>query len=439
MNSYTGRRTRFRVRVVQSAAVIALVSLGAISAGGAGAVTSSNTSGVISPVTNYVKYVGGSAKAANKKLSPIYIGWINQQGGSADVGPESTIGADVAVDELNAATDGIDGHPVKLVPCFIPDTVSGATSCGEEMANDPSVSAVGIGAVAIGNEAMESAISPTKKVLVFDIALSNVDDEYSPGFSLFGDGTHVEAPFATFAKKYLHTKSASIVYEDLPGEAVGADIIAASLKYEHIPTTIVSYDPTNTDLTAPIEAADVAKSGLFIADVSGTACSDIYLALKQLAITTPVLVNAPCATPQVATGDGGDLPTGWYYAAAASFSLDPTDPDGPAFAKVAKRFGESAYAADPWVDNSYAQILTIARWESQVLKSGKKITPAAVTAVARTFKGPLPFGAYTLVCGSFKSAPAVCNDTDAFFRDVSNVFHPIARLGPPSGFVTPAD
>jgi hypothetical protein len=38
--------------------------------------------------------------------------------------------------------------------------------------------------------------------------------------------------------------------------------------------------------------------------------------VKQLGIKTTVLANVPCDSTQVATGDGGQLPEGWYYARA---------------------------------------------------------------------------------------------------------------------------
>ena len=51
-----------------------------------------------SGVTDYVKYVGGTAGAADSSKSPIVIGFVNQQGGANDVGPGATDGAKLAVD-----------------------------------------------------------------------------------------------------------------------------------------------------------------------------------------------------------------------------------------------------------------------------------------------------------------------------------------------------
>ncbi len=393
------------------------------------------------PVTNYMGFIGGHAGKADTKLSPIYVGVVNQQGGSSDIAPQWTNGAAIAAYFINNKAGGIDGHPLKLVECFIPDQVSNAQQCGEEFANNSNVQTVSVGAVAIGNEAMESALAPTKKVLVFGVSVSPVDTTYKEGYILFGDGTHVEAPLATFIKKYLHSKSVSIIYPELPGSNVDAEITEDALKYEGIPTTVVGFDPTDTNLTGPLIAAHAATAGLIINDSPApTICSSIYLAIKQLNITTPVLANVPCDTSVTAQGDGGSLPVGWYYASANPLPGDPSDPSLAAFKTVADEAGQTTWNDDPWTADSFAQMLTIARFDDQLLVAGKKITAANVNDLAKKFKGPVPQGAPTLVCGSFKQAPAVCNDKDSFFQNTApGVFKAIARwIGPPAGFVIPA-
>jgi hypothetical protein len=42
--------------------------------------------------------------------------------------------------------------------------------------------------------------------------------------------------------------------------------------------------------------------------------------------------------------------------------------------------------------------LTIAKWDDELLKAGKPITASNLNALAKTFKGPVPQGAATLVC-----------------------------------------
>ena len=46
-------------------------------------------------VTNYLAYTHGKAGKANPKLSKVYIGWVNQQGGQVVIGGLATAGASV--------------------------------------------------------------------------------------------------------------------------------------------------------------------------------------------------------------------------------------------------------------------------------------------------------------------------------------------------------
>jgi branched-chain amino acid transport system substrate-binding protein len=419
-------------------AAVVVTPLGAVSA------ARSNPAAAYKPIYQYAQYVGTGSGKANPKLSPINVGVVNEQGGSLDIAPQWTIGAQIAEKFINDQTGGIDGHPLTLTTCFIPDQVANATQCGQQMANTSSISTVSVGAEAVGNQALESAILQSKKPIIFGVAISPVDTTYKYGYILYGDGTHVEAPLATFAKKYLHVKSVSIVWPNQPGESVGVDIIVDALEFEGISKSnihSVSYDPSQTDLTAPIEAADVGKTSLFIADApGGPPCADMNLALKQLKIKTTVMANVPCDSTQVATADGGSLPVGWYYASANPLPGDSADPSLAAFKKIATTYGEAQYAADAWVADSFGQMITIAKFDTEILKSGKTITPATVNAVAKAFKGPVAQGAPNLNCGGFAGAPAVCNDEVSFFQNTApNVFKAIVRfLGPPAGFKIPA-
>jgi branched-chain amino acid transport system substrate-binding protein len=328
------------------------------------------------------------------------------------------------------------------VKCFIPDQVSNAAQCGQQMANDKKVQAGAVGAVTIGNEALEKAVEPTKKPLFFGIATSPVDTTYPYGYILFGDSSHVEAPFGTFIKEYLHAKNVSIVYPNIPGSDTSAKIIADSLKYEDVSVNIVGYDSSTTDLTGPLIASKASTADLIVnGAASPQQCSGIYQAIKKLNITTPVIANVPCDSSLAAKGDGGQLPNGWYYASAKSLPGDPADSTLTAFTKVAGTYGQSKYASDNWTADAFVQILTIAKMDTNLLKAGKEITAANINAEFKAYKGGVPMGAPTLECGSFPEAPAVCNDKDSFFQNTSpGVFKAVARfIGPPKGYQLPTN
>jgi branched-chain amino acid transport system substrate-binding protein len=439
-----------------SAGAFALMLAGGMTLAACGSSTSPSTSssntaaaapsatagtGNYHPVSDYAAFVGGTGKADPSK-SPIYIGVVNQQGGTADIAPEWTNGTTLAADFLNNQAGGIDGHPVKLVVCGIPDTTSAAQQCGEEFANNSNIATVAMGAVVIGNQPLEQALAPTGKALVMGVTILPVDSTYKYGYILYGDATRVEAPIGTFIHRYLPSvKKVSIIYANVPGSNVPNEVIASTLQYYHIAVQLTAFDPTSSNITAAVIASGASSAGLVI-DGAGNPvqCSDVYQALKQLNITTPVLANVPCDSAVTAQGDGGQLPVGWYYASANPLPGDPDDPSLAAFKAVADKYGDPTGASDAWVADAFGQVLTIAKVYNEILKSGGKITEAAVNKGLKDLKGAIPQGPPQLQCGTIPGAPAICNEEDQFFQNTSpGVFKAIARwIGAPPGWTPPA-
>ncbi|MGH9028343.1 MAG: ABC transporter substrate-binding protein, partial [Acidimicrobiales bacterium] len=336
------RSTNIRWRHGLRPAACGLGALGLV-LGVLGAGAESGASPHYRPVTNYATYVGGQGKA-NPKLSPIYIGAVNQATAPDAPTPTWSTGVQIVQNYLNQHTGGIDGHPVKVVLCKVPTTVAAATKCGQQFANDANVDAVAAGGLDVGNTALESALKPAKKPLFFGVSLSTVDEKYPYGFILYGTTAQVEAPMASVAKD-LHMRSVSLVYpSNIPGNVYQATVIEDALKYVGIKEVYkVGVTTADTNFTEPFEAAHVGKTTLFIFENSGgPACSDAYLTLKSMNLTKiKVLVNVPCATPTVAKADGGQLPHDWYYLTAVPMPGSGT-PALTSWLKIASAYGKGA-------------------------------------------------------------------------------------------------
>jgi ABC-type branched-subunit amino acid transport system substrate-binding protein len=393
-----------------------------------------------SPST-YPAYVGGHGKA-NSSLSPITIGVVNQQTAPAAPAPAWETGVKVGVTYVNQHTGGIDGHPLKAVYCTIPTTVGAATKCGQEFADNSAISAVLVGAVDVGNTALETALKASKKPQIFAVSLSTVDEHDPNGFILYNTATQVEAPMASVAHD-LHMKSISLVYpSDIPGNVYQATVVYDALKYVGIKTIYkVGFTSADTDFSAPFEAAHVGHTTLLIVvNSGGPACSDTYLTLKSLGVATTqkVLVNVPCDTPTIAKADGGTLPHNWYYLTANPLPGSPT----PAVTSMVKAFtpyGKAAVAYDAWSADAFGQVVTLAKLDTETLKAHGKVNATTTFAKLRAFKGPVVQGAPHLACGHFKGTPATCNDLDRFFQNTApNVMKPLGTwIGPPKGFKPP--
>jgi branched-chain amino acid transport system substrate-binding protein len=381
-------------------------------------------------VTDYVKYVGGTAGAADASKSPIVIGYVNQQGGANDVGPNSTIGAQLAVDYVNKYAGGIDGHPVKLHTCFISTSEEQGQQCGQKMANDKAVDVVGVGAVAVGAQPLNASIGGDKP-MVWGVSVNQVDTKNKNGFILFGDSFHILAPWGTFGRDVLKAKTAAVVYPQVPGIIEGANAMVAGLEKAGIKVKRVGYEANATDLVGPLTAAGAQSADMIVPQSDAKGCINLAKALEQTGVKAPVVSNPLCLSPIVSKGLGGDVPK-WYYGIASSLTADPTDPAAKAMVDAMTKLGKQDLAADPWVPTSMATVLTIIKFINEV--GADNITPQAIADKAKEFKGPLVFGAPEVQCGKYSDAPAVCNDQTQFF-DYSGK----GQFKNASGFVRPPE
>jgi branched-chain amino acid transport system substrate-binding protein len=443
---FASKITRVRVRVIALALALALTSAVVVacgsddneSSGGSGGSTSTakSTSTAAATtgneasagVTDYVKYLGGKAGAADTSKSPIIIGYVNQQGGANDVGPNSTIGAQLAADYVNKYAGGIDGHPVKLHTCFISTSEEQGQQCGQKMANDKAVDAVGVGAVAVGAQPLNASIAG-EKPMFWGVSVNQVDTKNKNGFILFGDSFHILAPWGTFGRDVLKAKTAAVVYPQVPGIIEGANAMVAGLEKAGLKVKRVGYEANATDLVGPLTAAGAQSADMIVPQSDAKGCINLAKALEQTGVKAPVVSNPLCLSPVVSKGLGGDVPK-WYYGIASSLTADQSDPAAKAMVDAMTKLGKADLAADPWVPTSMATVLTMIKFMNAV--GADKLTSQAIAEQAKTFKGPLVFGAPQVQCAKYSDAPAVCNDQTQFF-DYSGK----GQFKNASGFVRP--
>jgi branched-chain amino acid transport system substrate-binding protein len=361
-------------------------------------------------VTNYLTYVKGKRGKANPRLSKVYIGWVNQQGGQVVIGGLATAGAQLAVKYVNDQLGGVGGHPVALVQCFIKSNEEEGTTCGQKLVNNRRISVIATGAVATGAQSLFATIRGRKPV-VTGVAVTPVDGASKTAVVLFGDGPHILLPFGNYAKNVLKAKTAAVIYPNAPGLAESGQVIAAGLKAAGIETKQVGYTQGQSDLTAPLTAVG-ATSADFIAPYGSAAdCANQAKSLQQLGITdSRKIMTAPLCLNSTVIDALGDW-SKWTYAIASSLYGDPTDKGMPAYEAVIKRYKAQKNAPDPWHIVAFSQLLTTVRFLNEVgAKNVNAITPGKVLVRAKAFRGPLALGAPKLQCGKYKDAPAICND-----------------------------
>jgi branched-chain amino acid transport system substrate-binding protein len=382
-----------------------------------------------SAVTDYVDYTGGTKGAADPSKEKISIGWVNQQGGPADVSPRATDGAQLGVQYVNEQLGGVEGHPIELVTCRISTAEEQGQTCGQKLANDKRVDVIAVGAVSLGAQPLMATIDGAKP-MVYSVAAGPPDARNKNGYILFGDIVRALPPMGTFAKQVLKAKTVSVIYPEAPGVSFAADALTNGYKAAGLKVKRVSFPPNATDLLGPLTAAGAQSADVVTPLVLPPQCVNAAKALKQANIEdTKVLATPLCLNNDVAKALG-DLPK-WYWGIASSLAADTTDPAAGAFMGVVQKHGDAAKVGDPYYPLAFSQILTIVQWMNAI--GPDKLSPESIAAKAKAFKGPLAFGPPELQCGKYPDAPAICNDQEKVFKyEGKGVFKPASGwLGPP--------
>jgi branched-chain amino acid transport system substrate-binding protein len=384
-------------------------------------------------VTDFAGYIGGSG-AADASLSPIKIGYFNQQGGAVEVTHTNVTGIQAAVKFVNEQAGGIGGHPLEVVTCYIANTEEEGQQCGQQFANDSSIVAIETGPTFIGTESFYAAIAGSKPV-VAGVSVSAADTVQATAAVLFGGAKYILAPYATFARDTLHVKSAALIYPEGSGQDEGAAGQASAFEAAGIPTKVVPYAANTPDLTVPLLAAGAQNVDLVMPVINPNDCVKFEQATQQLGIPDEKVLASPICINADVGAALGDLPK-WLYAVASSLSIDPTDPSVPPYTDILKAQGLESSIGDPWVLVGFGQMMTLAKWLNAI--GPDKITSDTIVAQMKAFKGPLILGSPVLQCGKYPKAPGVCNDFTQFYKyNGKDAGWKLAGgfVGPPEGWV----
>jgi len=412
--------------VAALATAVATTTSSAANAGSSGSATASVAAATPAPpggfITDFVKYVHGKAGPANPKLAPALIGWSsNNSGGSViSIGPEASAAAQVTVSWINKYAGGIGGHPLVLDNCIVLNAEEEGLACAQKFLNNPAVKLISFGALSVGAATIEQTVAG-KKPIIIGFALNASDVTAKNTSILFGVGGFQGYEDATFAKQYMHAKSCAVIYPNEAGLNLQAGYVDLACKYAGLPSKLVPFDPTTSDLTGALTAAGATKAGATIAPLvtAPANCLAAAKAIAQLGIKpSQVLWYTQCQQPTIKSQyPGGDYPK-YYSSISQSGDALINDPTGVAFQSALAKFGHGQDAGDDWYSGIFGQVMTIAQFMNTIGYS--KLTGAAVENTLKSWKGPLLLGGPNINCGEYKFEPGGCSDGNYFFQYQGN-------------------
>lgn len=367
-------------------------------------------------ITDFVKYIGGKAGAADSSLPPVKIGWTSNQDGSiVSIGPQATDAAQYSVDWINKFAGGIGGHPLQLEKCLVKNAAEEAQKCGQQFLNDKSINVISYGALSVGAATIDSTIAG-KKPIIFGFSFDPADLKTKNLFVLGPAGPFAVYPFGTIGSDYLKAKTAALVHPQTAAWGPNSTAIKLALESAGVKVKMVSFDAKTSDLVGPLTAAGAQSADMVTPMVNTPSnCLAAVKALTTLGIDPNKIVwFTLCAQPALLKGFGGDFPK---YISGISQSGDALadTPTGKVFVKTFTDMGKDPkLAQDPWYSGIFGQIMTIAQFMNSV--GYDKLTPEAIIAKAKAFKGPQLLGGPVIQCGKYPDAPASCGDGNYFFK-----------------------
>jgi branched-chain amino acid transport system substrate-binding protein len=358
-------------------------------------------------------YTGGKAGKANPSLSPVVIGYVNQEGG-VPAFPEATEGFDAAVQYVNDELGGIQGHPIKIEKCLVVANEDGQ-KCGTQLANDNKVKLVITGTMTVGNQALYNTIAATKPVLVSNPVvtsdfLTRGTYAYTPG------GPGVVQGMGVFVAKNLHNvRKVSIIYGDSEAEVFGAEgLLVPKLKsygIKDVTLQKISDAPTAPDVQNALTAAGADKADVVMPIVTVQGCIATYDALKSLGIKTPVVTTGLCfGTPMTKhladLGSTDTVPDGWYFGDYGYSYFVPEAASGMStyLAKV-QQFGPKNVEYTGFAGPTFANLMTATKFYNQL---GPDASTTALLSSIKSFTGPMMIVAGPMKCGFSSLFQSLC-------------------------------
>ncbi len=365
-------------------------------------------------VTNYKQYVGASG-AANNSLSPVTIGWVNEQGGPpSQTFPQATLAAQATVKFINSQLGGVHGHPVKLSTCFIAAVEAQGTTCGDQMVNTKGVEAIAEGIDAVGNASMYGVVNGSIPTLV-GVSADPADDTGKNVFELEGSGASATVAFGPFLRsQYPNDKTIAIAYQNLPGAAPISQAIQKSAEDAGFTVTMIPYSSTATDLIA--QATQMEQAQITVPDCGFVDCPLMAKAMSEIGAKKPALSVPLWTDLPGAAFPGGDLPH-WIAGEATANLASPQDPGVAAYNQTIEANGLSAAnAINPFSGIAFGSLLLADKIMNEIPFSS--LSPSAITAKLKAYTGPIPLGPTTINCSGtlYPADKNSCSDYDQFYE-----------------------
>jgi branched-chain amino acid transport system substrate-binding protein len=337
---------------------------------------------------------------------PIKLGHINQEDVPIASFPEVRLGAEAAVNFINAELGGVDGRPIELVSCIANFSVEGSQRCAQELVQ------AGVVAVAGGLDITSNGSIPVLEqngIPYIGGIPVNFDEMQSPiSFQFSGGSPGAMTAFASDAITRGYDNVAIVYAEFAPTESAAIDYGARVLEAAGVETvTTISYPMLANDLLPVMTQAGEGDPDAIFMFAADAACLRAMQTRVDLGIEADLYMVGSCASPTtLEEADGaGD---GMVFNIEGPIDMDTGVVDGPVYAEAATRYGPDGYQVQSAGTVSFRSVMNI--WAVLTAIGADEVTPAAIIDHMRSTRDQPSWDGHPYTCDGQQvpDLPALC-------------------------------
>lgn len=335
---------------------------------------------------------------------PIKIGHINQEDVPIGSFPEVRLGAEAAVDFINAELGGVDGRPLELVTCIANFSVEGSQACAQQMVQEGVVAVVG--GLDITSNGSIPILEQNGIPYVGGIPV-NFDEMQSPvSFQFSGGSPGAMIAFATDAIDH-GAEDVAVVYAEFGPVEAAARYGIDELEKAGVTVHEVSYPIVATDMLPVLTEAGSGDPDAILMFAADAACVRSMETRRDLGITADLYMVGSCAAPAI-LAEAGDAAEGLIVNIEGPLG-DSDVVDGPLYQAAVARYGPDGLEAASAGTVSFRGTMNL--WAAMTAVGADDLSPEAITEWLRGTVDQPSYDGYPYTCDGQQvpDLPALCS------------------------------
>lgn len=365
--------------------------------------------GVVAAVALAGTVIGAGPVAAQQaKGDPVVIGVYTPADNQTFTAPELIPAVEAAAEYVNKESDGIGGHPIKVVSCTTEYTPDSLTRCANELFQQeplfiiPGPDASAFTAFSVFSDAALPLIG----------GASFTPPEYTSELRALFNGFSASLFPAQvyFAAKELGAKNkvVALSFDDGINPALVKTFMDPTAEALGLPDVqFIPTQPGTTDFSAPLAAAVAADPDAILA--FGVPCVPLVRAYASLGTKIPLVQPSNCNDTPTLKEEASAAEGTYYVNEFLAPSMNPKDPDVKLFQQILKKYGKGKI---PISDFSSAGVATILNAEAALDETDlASATPESVLGVFRSAVDQKNFLAQPYTCAPppVTKWPGICS------------------------------